>query len=469
MSDHQSFSIGLTCCFCAGRLEVDEASRTVRCPHCASLLKVNRASGIQRFVITEDIPRHQVKFHIDRHLKKASEPLASGWNTIDELYVPFWRIRGMACAIFRKPSDRILNPETGDVEDQRDDSVDGIMIRARDISFPANDEYPWGITTLGVRTQVVPLEPLDAEFTEMHRLMSDTVSRTEAGARFQKAADVSFSYMNEGGHQIRAMGAGLDYDLIYFPLWIAHYVSSAGRFTAQFDPVAGRVVSITDGDTQLPPAAGHVERAKSPVTLIAHRCANCGQDLPDSPRSSTYYCSNCRRLYAETERGYRPLSVRIPPGTERGDSLFPFWVFDMTRSNWRDEYDYPGVCRTIGFQDRQFIFPAFQLVNPQELFKLVLHYNRRENNIDLVEYPNRSYPFADCATSARHAMSMIPQFIRAALAARGVSTAAERTTEIPDVPEPELIWLPCRQDRYFWRERTTNAAITRAAVRVAAV
>ncbi len=466
MSGLQSFSIGLTCCFCGGKLAVDEASRTVRCPHCASLLKVNRASGIRRFVITESLPRHQVKFSIDRHLKKAGEPLASRWHSFHEVYIPFWRVNGTVFAIQRRPDDRGSAPATNDLDAVEEEPGVGVSITQREISFAANEDASWGVVTLGVRTQTVEMEPLAASFGELHRLVAVTIPEHAASQRFGQAARNVSRAVSDPGVRFQIMVPGAECDLIYFPIWVVDFANSAGRFTAQFDPVARRVWSITEGEAPQLPSGEPVGRVAASITIIPHRCPNCGDDLPASPRSVTYFCGNCRRMYAESERGYRPLAVRMPPDIGRQDTLFPFWVFDLSKTDWREKTNYAQVCFNLGFQDRFFVVPAFAVANPQRLLRLIEHYNRHEDMVDVVEYPNRSYAFADCAITTAHALSLIPPLIRAALANREIWVQDDRETGTPNLPEPELVWMPFRPDRYFWRERITEAAIERAAVRI---
>ena len=127
---------------------------------------------------------------------------------------------------------------------------------------------------------------------------------------------------------------GLSTALIYFPVWIARFANSTGRYVAQFDPLAKRVASITDEETPIPPGDTITSTETAAIQIIPHRCPNCGMDLPDNARSTTYYCGNCRRMFFDRGEGYRRLQVMIPAGLDAQSTLFPFWVFDLLSSDW---------------------------------------------------------------------------------------------------------------------------------------
>jgi len=149
------YQLGITCCSCGGKLNVDEASHTISCPHCSSVLKIVRSSGIRKYVIVGGLAEHEVRFHIDRHMKKEGLPLPSRWRELQRIYVPFWRVIGTVFSLTTAPPEfRDQSYGTGAIT--TGESVDpGVTINTRDVSFCADEKSDLGMESLGVRTQIL--------------------------------------------------------------------------------------------------------------------------------------------------------------------------------------------------------------------------------------------------------------------------------------------------------------------------
>ncbi len=465
MSATSGYRLGITCCFCGGKLDVDEASHTICCPHCASVLKIARSSGIRKYVITGGLAKHEVKFHIDRHLKKSKLPLASRWLELKRVYVPFWRVTGTVFSIETRPRNAGFDfpgCEAYVIDDKPETEV---TITARDVSFCADESFNWGVESLGVRTQTLRLAPLATEFYETNHFIMPSMTLDQAEGRFDQATTTAAITTAEPGSEVSITTVGLGGALIYFPIWVANFINSAGKKTARFDPLAKRVVALDHGEAEIPKADSSSSSNTASLQIIPHRCPNCGKDLPESERSVTYYCGNCRRLFVEADGGYEQLTVHIPQNHNLADVLFPFWVFDLDKSNWPGKDDLLKAFNLIRYRHDLFYIPAFGVANPERLMRLVGHYNRRADNFTFQELPGEKYSFADVTISPEQAACLIVPLTAAAKAIAGYKSHEAPVKGTIEVAEPELIWLPYSPDRYFWREQITGATIEKAAVR----
>jgi len=460
------YKLGITCCFCGGLLEIDEASHTTRCSHCGSVLKIARRAGVEKYYIEDTLIPREVKFHIDRHLKKEKLPLVSRWQDIVQVYLPFWRFSAAAFIVHLPRHRDIVEFECAANDDLTDGPVSDVKITNKEISFCADERSNWGIASLGLRTQVVRLNPVNEEFQQNNHLVVPSVDRRAAGPRFGTTIKAMAGSVAKTGWSTDVSVAGLKESIIYYPIWIANFINSEGPFSAQFDPLPKRVVSIAAGELEIPPADTGGD-GKSPIQIIPHRCPNCGEDLPDNARSVTYYCHNCRRLLVGKSNGYDRLRVNVPEDADPKDTLFPFWVFDLTGPGWPEQGRLLEDVNLLQMRPDRFFMPAFEISNPLRMLRLLGHYNRlnSEHEFKFTEHPTDCYSFTDVTLSAAEAARFVVVLPSAYAAVKGYFTELLRVEREFDVPQPRLVWLPYTRDRYFWRDNLTGATIEKAAVR----
>ncbi len=455
-----SYRVGIDCCFCGAALEIDEASKTTQCGHCGSTMRIAR-NGLLKYHLRDSLQKREVKFHIERHLKKELRPLASSWGEIRRVFLPFWRVTGTVFSI--KEKNIVQNPcETADpelVHIQKEGPAVDVKIIPKDITFCGNDDYTWGLHSLGVRSQVLKLIPVDSDSFGQDAVMSLTLTQTDAEKRFRDSAR---SYATIGLAERSACSVtslGLDTSLVYFPLWIADFASAEGRMRAEFDPVAERVVSVGPRKQELPKCR-NADISDGAISATPHRCPNCGCDLPPNEKSYTFYCKNCDRLLVERGGDYAILPLAIPEGAEGSDRLFPMWVFDVSSSPAISEQ-----LRSLGYVSNRFFVPAFDISNPYRMIRLISFYNNMHGYFSFAKRQQGEYHFAEVVMSARRAQELILPLAHCASALRGQWKGRE--IEISNGPElqPELIWLPFNVRDYFWCDQLTGATIEKAAVR----
>jgi len=385
---------------------------------------------------------------------------------VSRLYVPFWRINATVFSTYQRTSGGAVVFTESLPEPAEESPGAEVRIVSKEISFCADDSFTWAIESLGVRTQVLGLSPLDSEFYESNDVASMTIDIRQAKDRFEQTVRSTATAVSSAGRNIDMTVVALESALIYFPIWIVSFTNRSGRHVAQFDPLAKRVASMTDRELEIPlPENGRPIECDS-IRIVPHRCPNCGCDLPESERSVTYYCATCMRLFRADGQKYRQLKMRIPSGLEKEYQLFPFWVFDLADAVWPEKCDLLQALSLIGFSHERFYVPAFNIVNPSRLLRLVSHYNRRDDTFVFENQLRNAYTFSDVTLSPEHAASMIVPLTVAVKTTKGYEAHDAPVTGQADVGHPELVWLPYALDQYFWREQITGAAIEKAAVKI---
>lgn len=466
MISGRGFTLGITCCFCGGRLNIDAASTNTRCDHCGSVLKILRADGHSTYIIRDRVRKAEIKFLIDHQLKQRGEPLVSRWESIARIYVPFWQVSGTVIHIRTRPAGSVVRQS--DIKDRFHSGRPQVevKIKPRQFSLCADNTCVWRIQSLGVRPQVIDLEPLDSETIMEQTFAPVTRSNDEAEALFLRSASSTGRMGAETGSASETMAVGLECMLLYFPIWVVHFSHSQGRFRGQFDPLARRLVSLEEEDGKDAPLSTVKPKIGQDLRLIPHRCPNCGCDLPVSGESVTSYCSRCHRMYLGTQEGYRQLPLTVAAGAERGDRLFPFWLFSLPEPSDPKDSDFARALRLVGFSTDQFYLPAFHISNPSKLMRLLAQYNRR---VEIIRYDNpidEEYDLVNVVVTQAEAAQLLVPLTIAAKARKGFKTSEAPISGELSLGKPELVWLPYTLDRYFWRDTVTGATIEKAAVSV---
>jgi len=195
-----------------------------------------------------------------------------------------------------------------------------------DLTIPAFDKKIFGLDSLGIRPEVMPLTVYHKEIFPPESIMVDlTLSPEEAG---QKAMMMFFfgvgvAAINREYLSSEMIGEGLS--VIYYPVW-AFSVESDGLVSTLFiDGLAKRVyneIFDTFGYT-----AGGVDRSRAvELNPVQHKCPNCDFDLPVSESSLHYHCDNCGRSYMIGDDSYFQVEDDCA-SYENGTRYHPFWRF----------------------------------------------------------------------------------------------------------------------------------------------
>jgi hypothetical protein len=419
---------------------------------------------VPRYYVESNLRKREVKFLVDRDLKRGGQSLVSSWHSLEQVYLPFWRVAGTVFKIDCPNINYDFDIPGKDLNDIDPSEPIEVKITPREVTLCADEQHQWGLASLGVRTQVLKLTPVDTEFQELVHLVAPSMDETQARERFDKSALSMARVAYMGFSHLQLHSVGVETMLIYFPLWLVKFANREGRHLGQFDPLSKRLVSIGQEEFELPEPERPTGAAAT-IQIVAHRCPNCGADLPVAD-SISYYCANCRRLYAESGSGYRELRVQVPAQTCEQDRLFPFWVFDLENSRWSEKPHFLESLHTCGLQRNRFIMPAFEITNPARILRLVKHFNRQDHQLNFESLPEGRYNFVDVHQQPEQVAEMMLPLLKALEAKKGQMVIEGGLQETPILALPELIWLPFVPDRYFLRDEITGATIEKAAVRL---
>jgi predicted RNA-binding Zn-ribbon protein involved in translation (DUF1610 family) len=460
---HGSFRLGLTCCFCGAAIEVDEASRCTKCHHCGAALKIARGESSPIYLIENSLSDREVRFLIERHLKAAEMQLVSRWIDLRRLHVPYWRVRGLSfCVRAKEVEPRYESEGDGPVYEPppmpESSPLPEVAIVPKDVSFCADDSRDWGLESLGVRSQNVRLTPLSRRHFEKHTIIPPTVIRPEAIDRFRISVA---SLARASGKLLKeeVPVASVSTTMICFPLWVGRFVDRSGPHTVTFDPLSRRTVAIKDTDEDFSMLTRTAALGADSVSVFPHRCPQCGTDLPMRERSVTYVCANCHRVYRETAAGYDQLPIKLLRSGARGETLMPFWVFELEAGA-----KFQTLLNLLRCSDRVIFVPAFGISNPTRLIRLVSHYSAQSKKLEFDSTALDQYTLADVALSQEQASELIAPILWAMAVTKGLDSDPQVGQYAPSVSEGELIWLPFGEDGYFLREQVTGAAIEKASL-----
>jgi len=466
MIDKDQYKVGINCCLCAGKLEIDEASHALKCHHCGSSLKIARDQEIGYYVVCSDLPKREIKFLTDRHLKKSDMSLVSHWIDLKEIYLPYWRVMGTVFSIEKKPVSAVLNFNSQEEANTATEPQTEVKIVKREVTFCANSDFPWSMQSLGIRSKLVKLEPLDDDFQSDNQLLSLTSNDEYARERFINTVKTTTKLSAHARSKLQLGVVSISQMVIYFPIWIGSFKSSSGTKQMQFDPIAKRVISIEDGVFQETSLFQKKKVANKAVEIIPHRCPNCGDDLPDNINSVTYYCKNCRRLWLEKRKKYQQVDLLVPVELNRDEKLFPFWIVNLENLKLDNKAELLKTLDLLEYHGEQFYLPAFAVSNPKKLLRLIKHYNMTNFDFDFKEFPDSYYNFVDVTVDFNNAVNQILPLTIAVAALKGITRINLPLVSEASISSAKLIWLPFVKDRYFWREQITGATIEKAVVSI---
>ncbi len=247
--------------------------------------------------------------------------------------------------------------------------------RAFDLTVPAFDEKSFGLESLGVRPEVVPLIAFQkGNMPQNSRLLDITINPESA-----KRTSMGFFYYNQGNTDGREehvtsemIGEGLS--VIYYPVWAYSIARDSMESTLFIDGLAKRVINeIAEAFENSP--KGKDESTATELNPVQHKCPNCGFDLPISDSSLFYHCSNCDHSYLIKDDGYQSAET-LSSVNEQGSSYYPFWRFPFsTGAKIKTVAEFskilPGEIPLIAKNKAQNIFylysPAFKIADLRSL------------------------------------------------------------------------------------------------------
>lgn len=310
MSNQVSLSVEHACPQCGGAVQLGEADRLLACPYCRARLALWPGEFFRYWI----------------------PPAAAAGDEV--LLAPYWRIRGLDCALRRyEVRERVL-----------------------DATFPAITAQ--GLPqTLGLRPQALKLRFATAKTPAFFLAPDRTLGAALAGtAALSRLADEAI----EGSPPLHREFVVETASLVYTPLLV--------RDGGVLDALLMRKIVGCDG--QAAALLERVERTRAwALDFFAALCPECGRDLDGGPRSVVLFCRCCRAGWQGSGGGLKRVACDALAGSP-GSRLLPFWRLRVSLSELslhtgddliRFANVSPGVRKGAGADPLWFWVPAFPM------------------------------------------------------------------------------------------------------------
>lgn len=321
MSDYSAI---FNCPGCGSPLEILEGTISLRCTYCGLIMRLGSPGRILKYFYESKLDGYAAKLAAEKYIRDKGLSMKYSETALKLFHIPFYRFRGMSYALF---SENVFKePEEGETELPVKKVVFQKKCRHFDLTIPAFENSSFGLDSLGVRPEVMPLTVFQkGNFPSESTLVDLTLSPDEAE---QKAMAMFFfgvglTALSKEYLSSEMIGEGLS--VIYYPIWAYEVERDGLKSTLFIDGLAKRVYNETPGEFEYDGRGIDNSRAVE-LNPVQHKCPNCGFDLPVSKWSLHYYCGNCERSYVLNDDRYIPVKYNSA-SFENGTYYHPFWKF----------------------------------------------------------------------------------------------------------------------------------------------
>ncbi len=463
------------CPQCRGDIEFLEEAHVIRCTFCGSSLLVTGRERVLRYVLSpHNLDPRKAQLRAVEEMLRSGRHSSRAGNTF-LFYAPFWRMQGN---LYRWTFG--LKPLRFEIETGVPDSVErvkGFFSRRVDQTRPAFAGLQLGLPDLGVRPQALRLKPFSREHLEQRDSFLPLETTLEsARAEADPFGDRFFPSGEMTPEVVLERVVGINFSLLYFPLWCVECLHEEGRDFVIVDAVGQSPVR------SLPDVSPIVEKLRRDdsrksfefpeLRFLPFRCPNCGWEFPFRPFSVLHFCPTCRRLFREKNGGWVEIPYGIASAPDRGDGevlWVPFWRCKgvLESSGERLEtmaalYKLAPPPRAVNTEKEArrpiyFYLPAAKFRNPQTLHTLGSRLTFTQPDVKTGSFEDGSHPLTAGAslpeTDAQELGvvilgSMIPQGNRKARA-----WIKDCRVELQD---PRILYFPFSRVDLFWKETTTG-------------
>ncbi|HXZ36506.1 MAG TPA: hypothetical protein VEL68_10845, partial [Thermodesulfobacteriota bacterium] len=276
------------CPQCGGDITFLEESQVIHCEFCGSSLVVAGREGVLRYVLPAQLRDPQAAAAQGVEFLRKAGRLSPRAVEAFLFYAPFWRIRGMAYRwIFG------LKPMKVEIQSGVPPPMERLKVlltRVLDHTIPGYGGLEIGLSTLGVRTQALRLQPFGREHLQKRdSFLPLEVSLEQAQVEAELLANAFFEGEELIPEVILHRLVGKIFSVIYFPIWGVEYQHNQGREMLLLDAVAGSGLgSLPDGSRIQQKLKGEESRKSfqfSEIRFLPFRCPNCGWEFPFRPLS----------------------------------------------------------------------------------------------------------------------------------------------------------------------------------------
>jgi len=319
-----NYSAIFNCPGCGSPLEISEGTISLRCSYCGLIMRLGSPGRILKYFYNSRMDVYSAKFAVDRHLKQTGKSLRYSERGCGLYHLPFYRFRGMSYALYSE--DVMPEREEGEFDLPMKTRVFQQRCRHFDLTIPAFDNKAFGLDSLGVRPEVMPLTVYHKEnFPSESTMLDITVSPEDAEqtAMIMYFFGVGITAADKNYLSSEMIGEGLS--VIYYPVRVFG-IEQDGLVSALFiDGLTRNVYHEIFDAFEYSGRGTDVSRAVE-LNPVQHKCPNCGFDLPVSESSLYYFCGNCGRPYMLKDNDYHQAEFK-GASHEGGSHYHPFWRF----------------------------------------------------------------------------------------------------------------------------------------------
>jgi len=401
------------------------------------------------------VPRREMRFKIDRYLKKCHLPLSDSGIDIKRLYYPYWKID----AILLKLRNRIEEQEVcvdesnGETRTRRQRRTD-INLAPSSFTFAAGPQMAGLPISLGMRSEYIQLVPYSSE--EVAAELDCVPVCQEAATALEQARAAASNAGRLAGADFGRKQTELYHpraSLVFLPLLVAESFSGGSYNRYVVDGISGRVVNHS---TSLPEAINrdapeHCQTEFEYLDVTHHRCGTCGEDLP-SIQSYVYTCANCHeQTFLEEHEHSSPLILCTVATKHPQDALFPFWVMQPFGT------DALTLKRMFGglHDSKQLVIPGFQVANFEALYRLSKRMSAAYPRFEFSPVEQFNEKFVAATVGPKEALILAEVVIRREEMLRSKIAESQPLQIQPGMLQ--LIYAPFHPENYFYVDSALNS------------
>jgi len=449
------YHIGTSCPGCGGSLEIESDFFVLTCPHCDSKLRLVMPDTPPAFLAQSNMPKQEIRFHVDRYFKKLGLPLTGSSTDIKRLYYPYWKIDAVLLKVRNKEIERITVADAeGEVEMRRKQRMTDIRLTPYTNAVSAGVPNPDFPHSMGMRTEYIKLVPFsETNIDEDYTCLPVIKPWTGALEDLQKSVD------SLGRIQVADFGKNRTElfhptgSLVYFPYYIVNTPGNDGERQVIVDGISGRVIKHEDNiiyDDNLFMGEGPPSQFGN-LGIHFHRCTNCGHDLPGK-QSAVYICKHCHDLILMEKFPFPLGGVKVASGTTTDrDVFYPFWSFKMTEETTNILKPMFGGI----YESDTVEIPGFRLPNFESMYKLTKRMSAATSKIDFAETEELDKRYNRVTMPLSEALTMAEVLIFRELVGRGNYVPADQIKFEPT--EVSLYYVPFHPESYFFVDSIINA------------
>jgi DNA-directed RNA polymerase subunit RPC12/RpoP/predicted Zn-ribbon and HTH transcriptional regulator len=486
----------IRCPQCGGTIDFLEEAQVIRCHFCNSSLLVAGREGVLRYVLPPQLSDPQkAKLKAMEYMLGLKKRSPRAGRTF-LFYAPFWRMQGtvfrwvFGSKLMKDPMHRwgiSLSLSISAWPRDEEATVNApppkergkaLLSRVLDHTLPGYGGLELGLHTIGIRAQVLRLQPFTREHLEMREsFLPLEVSLEKAQADEKWFSNLFFEDKDWIPEVVLHRIVGNSFSVIYFPLWYVECQHESGGEVIIIDAVAQRPIqTIPDGSDILNKLRRDESRKSfqfSELRFLPFRCPNCGWEFPFRPLSRLHFCPTCRRLFREDGGEWvehRYWVIPAPDKTPLEKLLWvPFWrckaVLESNGErleNMAALYRLAPPPRAVNRERESrrpiyFYLPATKFRYSHLIHNLGSRLTFVQPDVELGSFADGSHPLTAGGSLPEGDAREMGVVILGSMIPQGSPKARAwiKNCQV-DLQDPQILYFPFSRVDLFWKELNTG-------------